>query len=101
VNKFEGLAMTTRKSEDDSVRGGELGSAVMPVARKISGMHEIDVRAGFEQAVRAGIENAFRCYREAEAARKAGANAEAVGFRSTAERSMAVAYEALAALEGM
>jgi hypothetical protein len=45
--------------------------------RSRSGLFEIDVRTGFERAVRDATENALTCYREAAKARAAGDELEA------------------------
>lgn len=93
------------RSEDESeraARGTEPPtSEVMPIARKVSGSYEIDVRAGFERAVREAVENAMKCYREASKARAAGDELEAYGLIEIAEQSLDLARDLLCRIEGL
>jgi hypothetical protein len=93
------------RSEDESeklARGTEPPtSEVMPVARKISGFTEIDIRAGFERGVREATENAMKCYREAAKARAAGDEQESHGLVEIAEQSLDLARDLLGRLEGL
>jgi hypothetical protein len=73
----------------------------MPIARKISGSYEIDVRAGFERAVREATENAMRCYRDAAKLRAAGEEHEAYAICEVAEQSLDLARGLLVRLEGL
>ena len=82
-------------------RSDEPTSEILPVARKISGTHEIDVRAGFERGVREATENAMKCYREASKARASGDELEAYGLVEIAEQSLDLARELLCRLEGL
>ncbi|MES1187996.1 MAG: hypothetical protein ABUL60_29530 [Myxococcales bacterium] len=69
--------------------------------RKISGFFEIDVRAGFERAVRDATENALKCYREAAKARAAGDELEALGLCELAEQSLDLARATLCRIESL
>lgn len=95
----------TRQIEDECaevLRGAETpASGVMRVARKASGSYEIDVRAGFERAVREATENAMKCYKDAAVARAAGDESEAHGLCEIAEQSLDLTRDLLCRLEGL
>lgn len=91
-----------RNEERDSAdQGSEPTSETLPVARKVSGMVEIDVRAGFERCVREATENAMKCYREASKLRAVGDEREAYALCEIAEQSLDVARDLLCRLEGL
>ena len=89
------------QSDDASFGSDEPASEVMRVARKPSGFHEIDVRAGFERGVRDATENAMKCYREAAKMRAAGDEREAYELVEVAEQSLDLARDLLCRLEGL
>jgi hypothetical protein len=94
--------MTRSEDESDIARGSQPPtSEVLKVARKVSGLHEIDVRAGFERSVREATENAMKCYRDAAKARAAGDEREACGLVEIAEQSLDLARDLLCRLEGL
>ncbi len=94
--------MTRSEDESDETRwSADPASEVMRVARKPSGLHEIDVRAGFERGVREATENAMKCYREASKAQDAGNVREAQALCELAELSIDLARDLLCRIEGL
>src|SRR4051812_11903927 len=87
--------------EGEEERGEERGSETVRVVRKASGTIEIDVRAGFERAARAGLDSALACYASASAARAQGDEIEALRLSEIADQSVDLIHDVLCRIEGL